>query len=143
MRRSFLVLAASVCLGLVGCIAAPTAPPKPVPTAQEIRDAYYGDTPKPEEYEKIVQDHFAKTLFDPYSAKYVFNGSPLKGYVTYWLIGPRTWVHQFGYCGTVSVNSRNRFGGYVGATQYGYIIRNNAVVETVIGMECVPLENVR
>ena len=141
MKKLMLWMVVVACLGVMGCAAQQrTLGQKPIPTAQEIANAYYGDAPKPENYEQIVKDFQAKRLNDPYSAVYVFDGPPKKGYVTYWLLGPHSWVTQYGYCGQTSLNARNRYGGYVGAKNYGYIIRNNSVVEFVEGMECVPLE---
>ena len=91
---------------------------------QLIENADYGEYPT--DYEKIVKDYFSRFLFDPYSAVYRI-GQPYKGYLGKPPIlggGP----DKFGYLVDVSVNAKNRYGGYVGERQYSVLILNGQVI---------------
>jgi len=82
--------------------------------------------PYPENYEQIIKDAMVTRLFDPYSAQYHFQGSPQNAYyVKPPLLGGGT---TYGWGGYVLVNAKNRMGGYVGATNYYYIIRYGQLV---------------
>lgn len=101
----------SAALGLTACA---------TPTKDEVDRADIG--PRPENAQQIVKDHFAQTLFDPYSAVYRFTYGPERG----------AWVGlgtDYGWivCGTV--NAKNRLGGYVGAKRFRVLIAHGRVVE--------------
>ena len=115
MRTVLLVLCAA--FSLCSCAA---------PSKEEIAQADIG--PRPENAEQLVRDHFAQTLFDPYSAVYTFDYGPERGYFTA-LDTTIGWV----ICG--SVNAKNRMGGYVGAKRFRAVIVRGRVAEgaTVIG----------
>jgi len=90
------------------------------PTKEEVDRADIG--PRPENAQQLVRDHFAQTLFDPYSAVYTFNYGPERG----------VWVGlgtDYGWimCGTL--NAKNRLGGYVGAKRFRVLISHGRVVE--------------
>jgi len=89
------------------------------PTPAELTSADYGTFP--ESYEQIVKDYMEKKLFDPYSAHFDFNGSPNKG----WQNSYGSFL--YGWKGTVSINAKNRMGGYVGTKDYNYLIKNDMV----------------
>lgn len=103
MRAVFVMIFAA--LSIVACATAPTT--------QELTAADIGG--RPENAQQLVKEHFAKTLYDPYSAVYTFDYGPERGY---WrgLTTTVGWV----VCG--SVNAKNRFGGYVGAKRFRVII---------------------
>lgn len=91
------------------------------PSFEEMATWDYG--PYPEQYEEIVKNYMSRSLFDPYSAQYIFNGSPSKNY----LMRPFGET-LYGWHGTVSVNAKNRFGGYVGYHTFDYIIRYGTII---------------
>lgn len=96
-------------------------------TPEQLASADYGDYPH--DYQQLVKDYFETILFDPYSAKYKFT-EPIKGYTRKApILGGD--VDRFGYVVTVWVNAKNRFGGYVGAKQHRFLIRNGQVLEIV------------
>ena len=87
-------------------------------TPEQIAAADYG--PKPENYQEIVKSLFAKSLFDPESARYEFQ-EPRRGYM-------QDEPPKFGWavCGTV--NAKNRFGGYAGRQAYFVLIHHGKIV---------------
>jgi hypothetical protein len=91
------------------------------PTVQEQTAADYG--PFPENYEELIIGEMKHRLFDPYSAQYDFLGPPTRGYHAESFGGDIT----YGYSGAVLINAKNRFGAYVGATKFGYLIRYGRV----------------
>ena len=92
------------------------------PTSEELRSADHG--PYPYEYEEIVKKKMVKYLVDPYSAQYHYQGSPETRYFSKAFGGETI----YGWGGIVLINSKNRMGGYVGATPYNYLIRNGELV---------------
>lgn len=122
MRSLFVML--FVTFSLVACA---------TPSKDELAAVDIG--PRPENAQQLVKDHFAKTLFDPYSAVYTFEYGPERGY---WrgLTTTVGWV----VCG--SVNAKNRLGGYVGAKRFRVIIVKGRVDESdaIIGdyVACQP-----
>lgn len=64
-------------------------------------------------------------LRDPESARYIFFRLPTKGYAG----RDRT----FGWVVCATVNSKNGFGGYAGATPYLFLIRNDQVAHAIYG----------
>jgi len=59
-------------------------------------------------------------LKDPDSARYGFYGEPVK-----WYAGRD---RKFGWATCAAINAKNSFGGYVGARQYFFLIREEVVV---------------
>jgi hypothetical protein len=109
--KTLRIAAMSVILGLAACA---------TPTKEEVDRADIG--PRPDNAQQIVRDHFAQTLFDPYSAVYTFSYGPERG----------VWVGlgtDYGWivCGTL--NAKNRLGGYVGAKRFRVLIAHGRVVE--------------
>ncbi len=99
---------------LAGCVHAPTP--------EQIAAADYGSYPG--DYKEVIQQHFYKILFDPYSAQYSDWRGPSSGY---WAkpFGGET---VFGYRACVEVNAKNRMGGYTGSQQYFFMMRNGSIV---------------
>ena len=94
------------------------------PTSEELAHADYG--PPPQNYQAIVKAGFQNILRDPFSAQYRFNGAPIKGWYRDSLFAGNG-LH-FGWGGHVEVNAKNGFGGYVGFTDYSYLIKNGTLV---------------
>nr|DAO57697.1 MAG TPA: protein of unknown function (DUF4969) [Caudoviricetes sp.] len=115
MRKLILKLAmVLMCCVMLGCA-------KP-PSSEEMASWDYG--PYPENYEQIVKNYMAQSLFDPYSAQFIFDGSPSQRY----LAKPFGGETLYGWGGTVSVNAKNRFGAYVGYHTFAYIIKYGSVI---------------
>jgi hypothetical protein len=89
------------------------------PTPEPLKDADYG--PSPSNYEEAVKTLFKRTLFDPYSAVYEFS-LPTQA----WYRKGQTILYGWAVCGTVNV--KNRYGAYVGASPFYALIRNEEVV---------------
>ena len=92
-----------------------------MPTQQQLKSLDYGPPPQ-EGYEDAVKSNFEDLLFDPHSAEYRF-GKPRK-----------CWMKDSndlyaGYLVPVSVNAKNRFGGYVGFEQYAAMLSQGRVVK--------------
>ena len=91
------------------------------PTSEEAAKAEYGSYPK--DYELIVRDYFSKVLFDPESAQFRDWRGPSQGYI-YDISGC-----YYGYRVCVLVNAKNRFGGYVGAVPYLFVLNNGRIAK--------------
>lgn len=92
---------------------------------EKLKSADYGPPP-PDNYQEIIRNHFAKTLIDPTSPIYEF-GTPRKGYTRE---APLFNTHEsFGWvvCGTL--NSKNRFGGYVGSVPFFVLFHGDNIIE--------------
>ncbi len=94
------------------------------PTAEMARKANYGPRPTTAQMVSMVKERMSKSLIDPYSAVYpcsqptkawVIAGSGSQGNVE----SGRTY---YGWLSTCSINAKNRFGGYVGAQEYTFMI---------------------
>lgn len=96
-----------------------------MPTQQEIANLDYGAL-LTIDYESVIKDYFEKVLFDPYSAHYNFDYPQ-----TYWLKQPPLLGGGIyaGYMVFVSVNAKNRMGGYVGMKEYGFLFKNNQTIK--------------
>ncbi|WP_395406253.1 hypothetical protein ACHMW6_06160 [Pseudoduganella sp. UC29_106] len=88
------------------------------PTTQELALADYG--PAPKNYKVTVTAHMQMLLKDPDSARYGFYIEPVKGYAGRQRV--------FGWATCVMINAKNSFGGYTGAQQYFFLIRNDKIV---------------
>ncbi|WP_035345685.1 MULTISPECIES: membrane lipoprotein lipid attachment site-containing protein [Dickeya] len=101
---------------LTGCITKSQAP-----DPLQVQLANYGKLP--EDYKQGVKNHFYYRLKDPYSAHYKFF-EPYKGYS--WVMNVPVDKEQlmFGWIIPVSVNAKNGFGAYAGATKVMMIYSN-------------------
>lgn len=120
----------SFTLGLIGLVSACAS----APTEQHLNAADIG--PFPSNYEQLVKDNFAASLFDPYSAVYSFTNTPFRGYSGNVFDGANVgWI----VCGTV--NAKNRMGGYVGAKPFVVVISKGVVtrreIESFNAKRCV------
>lgn len=87
------------------------------PTPDQIASADYGSYPS--DYEEIIKNYYGKSLFDPYSAVFTFS-QPQKAW--------NGWGGtKFGWAVCGSLNAKNRFGGYVGATPFYVLIKNDVI----------------
>lgn len=100
----------------------------PIPP-EVIANADYGPPP-PKNYQQIIEAAFAPTLIDPTSPIYQF-ATPERGYTR----ASSLWntEQSFGWrvCGTV--NSKNRFGGYVGNVPFFVLFRDGQITEMLVG----------
>jgi hypothetical protein len=112
MRKSFLVLAVSVCLGLTGCASGGLISWTGEPISQSEGELKYGQLPT--DYQMTVMNQISASLIDPMSALYQFEGEPT--------------TKENGWHGRVWVNSKNRMGGYVGRQPYGYMFHNGLLI---------------
>ena len=112
------VLMIGILIFIIGC-----ATP---PTPEELSKLDYG--PMPQNYETAIKLYFDDVLFDPYSAHYEFQ-YPLR----YWfkdlaLAGGKLYA---GYLVRVSVNAKNRYGGYTGKQEYGFLIQDERIIKAL------------
>ena len=116
MRLTFLAL---VIIWLSGCVAtAPSLSP------QEVGTIDYGSYP--ENYEQVIQDHFAKTLFEPAAAQYRF-GKPFQGFLQAGpLLGGK--VQDAGYVVDVWLKAMDRSGAYMPEKHLGVLIKDGEVL---------------
>lgn len=101
----------------------PSACATPMPP-EKIASADYGPPP-PAHYQQLVKDKFAMVLIDPTTPLYNFPSPPKKGYVKE---SRRFGTEEaFGWvvCGTV--NSKNRMGGYTGASPFFVLFKNGQI----------------
>src|SRR5882724_775526 len=94
------------------------------PTPEQLAAADFG--PMPESYQQIIMTTFSQTLFDPYSAVYQFS-APSQG----WSRTFNEFTYGWAVCGTL--NAKNRFGGYVGATPFFVLIRHGQIMRRELG----------
>jgi hypothetical protein len=117
------ILGTITLLSLVGCISSG-------PTKNEIKVADHGPAPS-KYYKELVDNAIRNLLLDPESAKFTF-GSPVKGHSRKApMYGYNTIRFGWRVCGTV--NAKNIYGGYTGATKYYALIKNGLVIVTMIG----------
>lgn len=95
------------------------------PTPEQIQSADYGASVYQADAEKAVKSFFQGYLKDPDSARYSF-GSVYRGYVVGSVFEGRK--VEGGYLLEVAVNAKNSFGGYVGARNYRFLLRNDRLV---------------
>lgn len=112
-----------VALFLSGCVA--TLPPTGFSEKDWPEPASYA------EMQKAIKAHFEDTLIDPESARYKFVGYA-RGYGNHGIIqgGGIRWKGVIVY---LSVNSKNRFGGYTGGQAYMALMTGNEVFKVVEG----------
>lgn len=108
-----LMVSCSIVISLfLGC----TTTPRPTP--EQLSTADYGALPS--NAETLIHSVVAPRLIDPNSATYVLS-SPKKGTNT--MSGER--VYGWKVCGTI--NSKNRFGGYVGPRPVFALIKDDKI----------------
>src|SRR5438094_1827515 len=83
--------------------------------------ASYG--PYPANYKEIVTQWLNKQLIDPDSARIEWIGEPKPADLG------KSGEHLYGYLVNLTVNARNRFGGYTGKQKHAVLIRNGAVIK--------------
>jgi len=86
--------------------------------------ADYGSYPN--NYEEIVKNYYSRILKDPDSANYQSFTTPNMSYM-----GDRFDGTKYGYLVCATVNSKNSFGGYVGFSTDGLLIRNGSVIKYI------------
>ena len=94
------------------------------PSKDEVARADYGRYPT--NYREIVKGWIDTTFFDPQSVNYLVISEP----VTCWFREAvvRGGKIHWGYRVQVTVNGKNRFGGYVGRRVHYLLIRNSEVI---------------
>lgn len=111
------MLLATAALGLTGCVS--------MPTSADLAVADYGPPVSQEDAESQARQFLDARLKDPYSATWscqevqsgYFKDAPIYG-------GKVT----FGWRLMCSVNSKNSYGGYTGAKQYGFLFRDGRLI---------------
>ncbi len=68
----------------------------------------------PSNYKTQIKENKAKSLKDPYSARFIF-GKPFRGYLNNKNDGALFWK---GMVVPYSLNAKNSYGGYIGITSY-------------------------
>lgn len=100
---------------LVGCVTAPTS--------EQLRNADYGTYPF--NHEETIKNYMALRLKDPTSAIYTFGRQPRSMWAGGGLSGPI----QYGYGACAHINAKNSFGGYTGAKEYFFLIKNDQIIK--------------
>jgi hypothetical protein len=90
------------------------------PTQEQIINADYGKYP--DNYKEITTEFISRRLVDPYSAVF----SDWKGPTGGWYGNYRNLL--FGHRVCVSVNAKNRMGGYTGSSLFFVLIKNGQVI---------------
>ena len=102
---------------LIGCASAPSQ--------EEIENADYGSFQSQDDCIRISESKIRRTLKDPSSAQFT-HGTCYKGY---WGTVPIYGLDAvFGYVHQGTVNAKNSFGGYTGASTFSTVIRDGYVV---------------
>jgi len=102
------------------------------PTAGQLANEDYG--PYPEQYQDIIKNHFMGTLIDPESVRFRFGENPTRGWLAVFTDASTPfekdfgWKNKFGWRGKVSVNAKNRMGGYTGFKEFTYLIKYGIVI---------------
>lgn len=95
----------------------------------KIANADYGQHP-PANYQEIIKQRISSMLIDPTSPIYEFS-EPRKSYTKKSPVFKTNESFGWGVCGTV--NSKNRYGGYVGKVPFFALMRDDRIVEFLIG----------
>ena len=96
------------------------------PSREDIANADYGREITQSECEQIVKNSARTFLKDPSSAEYDF-GQCYKS----WVANPPILGGgaNFGYLMQANINAKNSFGGYTGATNYKFLIKNGIIIK--------------
>lgn len=109
------ILSVLFVMSFIGCVS--------MPTQEEINKFDYG-TPISIDYQKSIKQYFDEILFDPYSAVYEFSEPQQYWFKEAPLLGGKLYA---GYLVYVTVNAKNRMGGYTGKEKYGFLFKNNSL----------------
>lgn len=90
-------------------------------------NADYG--PVPSDYEEKIKAEFDTRLIDPESARYEF-GKPVKAYDNNIFSGEIDWI---GYAVEITLNAKNRLGGYTGRSAYTILFKDNVITDVKEG----------
>lgn len=92
----------------------------PKPTPEQLASADYGSFPA--DYKQMTTEYISRMLLDPYSAVF----SDWKGPIKAW--EGNSMAATFGYRVCVSVNAKNRMGGFAGRKIHSVMINNDQIV---------------
>jgi uncharacterized protein YceK len=106
-----------IALALAGCAEMPSA----------TKNASADHGPYPSNYEQVVHDWIAQTFFDPHSIQDLTIAQPAKGWHTGAPILGEKAVY-YGWEVIVSVNGKNRLGGYTGLQKYDLLLRDGKII---------------
>jgi hypothetical protein len=119
MKITIAILAA---MALLGCAATP-------PSEQEIAAVGGYGPPLTIDYQAAIKKWFLTYLKDPLSAQNHFLSAPSKDAVrTSFNEGQQLFA---GYQVLVDVNAKNSSGGYTGFESYGFLFRDNRIVNVM------------
>lgn len=90
------------------------------PTPEQLANADYGSYPA--DYKEITTQYISNILIEPYSAVFSNWRGPSKGWYGNYQ------GSFFGYRVCVSVNAKNRMGGYTGSKLHFVVINNGRVI---------------
>lgn len=120
MKSLLTVIVALSCMMLSGC-----ATVSPEQIQAEVAKVGYG-APLPADWQETVKAFMETRLKDSVSAIYKF-GEPYQGYLTKAPIEGGG-LKAAGYLVNVKINAKNSYGGYVGFTDYSFLIRDGVVI---------------
>jgi hypothetical protein len=107
------------------------------PTQDDMARLGFGE-PLTIDYQQVIRNHFAETLFDPYSAVLRI-GEPARGAVR---LPPLAGGKYFsGYLVLVQVNAKNRMGGYTGYKDYLFVFRDDRLIRVFKPNEGIRWQN--
>ena len=87
----------------------------------------------PENYEQIIKEHFAKTLYEPGAAQFRI-GKPFTGYIKAGpLFGGK--VEEAGYLVEVWLKAKDRSGAYLAERRLGALLKNGDVLMELTSSE--------
>lgn len=132
--KIFTVLIVALCIG--GCVNVPKSLSQEEIDARNketklwkktlpVVNADYGSYP--DDFEVLIRRYFSKSLKDPESARYSDFSKPIK---RHFIRDEKTRDVVYGYSVCVSVNAKNSYGGYTGAHDYWFFIRNGSIVKS-------------
>lgn len=127
MKRRFThVFAASLTVILANALVACS-------TTQEEKtytDADYGLSPDDDRWKSVIESYYSSILLDPDSAKFEFFKPPVRGYFqnTRGIFAPAQ-EKRLGWVACLTVNARNRMGGYTGRKYFMVRMLGNFVME--------------
>jgi hypothetical protein len=98
------------------------------PSKKQLQNANYGEPIEQSHCEKLVENFYRPNLKDPYSARFTDFGV-CKKHVSYFAIREASkGFYVAGYMISFSVNAKNSFGGYTGATPFIAFLRENQIL---------------
>jgi len=112
-------------LSIIGIVALLTGCLASAPTKEDFLSADYGQPMEQAQCELLAVQVIDSILIDPSSAQYSFTKCQTGGMGSVPVMGLEK---EFGYIMDVIVNAKNRFGGYVGRKNYGFLFKNGVVI---------------